>query len=924
MKPKKKFPLPRPGSRRFNKATAPDDARDPPSGSESSGDSNLSLSASGRIRSLTPLGFGGRRPSFRFGRKNRSKSSPQGVDEDVGSSGANSSPNVSIGSDGTGGGSSVGHVSLPPALPTTAAADGGDARRIQQHVPMQTPLTPMAGADKTYSFSQHQTFSQDSFNYTNQESKQPHAPSESAGPLTPQQQQQQQQQQQPTLPLTRSLTPSDVHYHTSHRGGCNASLTPISQHYQANESLLDIFSTLYEKEQFNVAYAVGIKFVEVALFQIPVHGYFRSGSASKERTKSAADALHVTKMLGGMVDEMEDDNEGRGGFEKVEKLNKLASVAQKSLDEALDEELNGSERNRGERDKNGAAAQVSRIWNEYIMGAGDGFENSNMCSMPHLPDNLCSFLNIGGHNKNKYAAVDDTVIEEDSPAKKRSKIDRKSLPPHPEPVEIPQVFIKKYSESMDEDTSPAESARPVQRGVASDREPPSAFEEDMKEETPYDEREDARPMEVDLITPKTRPSKSKTDAADATRPRAESALSIITESAPTAAAQSCGESALPIHTEAAPTAVDQSLCESTPSISMEHTSSSDYDKVEPNVVVQGRHIEQPHDVRNVVSSSSEDAQSTTANGQNYGNIASLASLYQEQYQALRGKHKFHVRFLDTFQGRNPKSTNGCTVIAPLTCIQYFTSHEQNSVTSTSHDESTVWKNGIPDDLINQVIDEHAAIVVPEVRNKLNLEQDAFIIPSDVHDHLIDEGLLSTSQFVGVCGGNVLDDEHLSAFKRTLLLLDDEGERKRLNGRKIGATFFFHGHVIALHVINNGRDDVWIELIDSLPNPETWISCPHSASSNHASKSSSHMSEDTDEERERPMEYPDEDMIQNAIRVRCTDVEHFDTLVRHYVCSKFSSEEKRFIDTTEWEDNAGYCEYSFDPRVFQAFIWAEAE
>ena len=54
-------------------------------------------------------------------------------------------------------------------------------------------------------------------------------------------------------------------------------------------------------------------------------------------------------------------------------------------------------------------------------------------------------------------------------------------------------------------------------------------------------------------------------------------------------------------------------------------------------------------------------------------------------------------------------------------------------------------------------------VLSEVRGKLDLGDNAFIIPLDVHDHLIDEGLLSTKQFVRAIGGNVLDDTHLAAF-----------------------------------------------------------------------------------------------------------------------------------------------------------------
>ena len=76
--------------------------------------------------------------------------------------------------------------------------------------------------------------------------------------------------------------------------------------------------------------------------------------------------------------------------------------------------------------------------------------------------------------------------------------------------------------------------------------------------------------------------------------------------------------------------------------------------------------------------------------------------------------------------------------------------------------------------------------------------------------------------MGVCGGEILNDDHLASFKSPLLLLDDKRERERLKGRTVAETFFFHGHVIALHVVTGSSGNVWIELIDSLPNPETWI------------------------------------------------------------------------------------------------------
>jgi hypothetical protein len=188
------------------------------------------------------------------------------------------------------------------------------------------------------------------------------------------------------------------------------------------------------------------------------------------------------------------------------------------------------------------------------------------------------------------------------------------------------------------------------------------------------------------------------------------------------------------------------------------------------------------------------------------------------------------------------------------------------------------------------------------------------------------GLLSPSSFVGVCGGNILNDEHLMELKHSLLLRD-ENERTRLKGRKIASALFFHGHVVALHVIHVG-ERVWIELIDSLPLLEAWVSPTRIAATvceeREPTSDSGYLSSDYDTanqwERYEIIDSKSDELPMNAVRIRCTDVEHFDTLIRQYALTKFSSEERKFIDENEWEDNNSY----FDPRVFQAFIWSEAE
>ena len=538
--------------------------------------------------------------------------------------------------------------------------------------------------------------------------------------------------------------------------------------------------------------------------------------------------------------------------------------------------------------------------------------------------------------------------------KKRVKIDNNDegllvLPE--EPINLPQVFIKKNEsnvvvkeeeEEKDEDdgdvnmTSSDHDERTYQTDDMSsvdDTKMSEVGQSNIDIELPTHGDKDVVQMDVDdwddLKTPKTHPGGKKSASSEMAQDPPSLAVAAA-QSSSQASSSGRNSSTLSIVTEEAS---KQDITNRTTEQLTVVIPTNEFD----NNTLQVTLSMQDNDIH-IVSSSSESTiavEEPQHHDKNDASVEALASLYHEQYTILREKSIFHVRFLDTFQGRNPMSTNGCTVIAPLTCIHYFTSTEQNRVASSSegmHD--AVFNHGIPDDLINQVIDEHASSILPTIRNKLNLERDSFIIPSDVHDHLIEIGLLDCSQFVGVCGGNILDSQHLSAFKRSLLLLDDKRERERLRGRKIGATLFFHGHVVAIHVIvneNDGDENVWVELIDSLPNPETWITAKKNLSEQHKSSSSVDMVEDTmccftnsSDWEQQSMEYDSEELPQNAVRVRCTNIEHFDTLVLQYALTKFSEEEQRFIDSTMWEDNSAYCEHSFDPRVFQAFIWAEAE
>mmetsp|Transcript_27303 Transcript_27303/g.41092 ORF Transcript_27303/g.41092 Transcript_27303/m.41092 type:complete len:80 (-) Transcript_27303:1253-1492(-) len=59
-------------------------------------------------------------------------------------------------------------------------------------------------------------------------------------------------------------------------------------------------------------------------------------------------------------------------------------------------------------------------------------------------------------------------------------------------------------------------------------------------------------------------------------------------------------------------------------------------------------------------------------------------------------------------------------------------------------------------------------------------------------------------------------------------------------------------------------------------------------------------------------------IPATARIRCCSMKSLHAALRWYACSKFTSEDKKFIDTYQWD----HVNVDFDPRVFQGFIWSE--
>jgi hypothetical protein len=225
-----------------------------------------------------------------------------------------------------------------------------------------------------------------------------------------------------------------------------------------------------------------------------------------------------------------------------------------------------------------------------------------------------------------------------------------------------------------------------------------------------------------------------------------------------------------------------------------------------------------------------------------------------RYYELQQDGRIEIRPVDTYQGRYSQSTNGCTVISPLVVARHLRT-----------------SNGVilPDHEIKDVIDKECGPLLREIRGKLGLENYSLIIPSDVHDHLVDKKILKQEYFVGAMGGNIISDEHVCEL---LKLIEER--------TKAGAVLFFREHVISIIKVPVGNGRHFYDFVDSMPGITG--------------------------KGNRPC----------ASRTRCKDIEALAALLNWYATKKFSDSNCAYIDRNDWNDNMA----DLDPRVFQAFVW----
>ena len=65
-----------------------------------------------------------------------------------------------------------------------------------------------------------------------------------------------------------------------------------------------------------------------------------------------------------------------------------------------------------------------------------------------------------------------------------------------------------------------------------------------------------------------------------------------------------------------------------------------------------------------------------------------------------------------------------------------------------------------------------------------MSKHALIIPSDVHDYLVDENILPQDKFVGVCGGDIMDERHLKELVEMILNGHEDSKKKSKSVRKL--------------------------------------------------------------------------------------------------------------------------------------------
>jgi hypothetical protein len=663
----------------------------------------------------------------------------------------------------------------------------------------------------------------------------------------------QQQQQQPEEELsaaetavTASLTrPRSFHRRIPSLTSSHQT-TDISKHYAVNNQILAAFQSLYSQQpvHYQVAYAMGLQFVETALLEIPKHGYYYSTRHETDRMQSALEAVRVTQLLQEMQEQDAHDRNNNNN----NRVQKLATLALEQVEQASHDQYDS---HRAEtEDCLRRSLHDNDVW--------------SVCTDPLLACDSLSSMLFGVSGGVTDTTVDTTVALPNNNVPAVSNVPGGSLAPIIGKSTTRDLLLDDDDDSFNQSVSTVPSTLPLKRA---------------------------------------------------------SFMSLSEEMALEKALYLSGLEAV-----MADSVLDLDMDE----YQQQQEQEQQQQRVQPSPTPRSPSIT-PHAARR---------QSMRIE------LQVLARLYAEDFDSLVQSRRVRVSFINTYQGRLPASTNGCTVIAPVLCMHHLLNDDDINMDTMdngvhghidhdiiqSHGQSLRPDPGLPDVTIIHVIDAETPAILSELRQQLRLSPAAFLIPSDVHDYLIGNGQLAQEQFVTVTGGNILDDEHLQSFVDILACNNHSADNSKSeskddgngngNGsgnsdkidprRKLAATLFFHEHVVAILKLRRDDDTVWYDVIDSLPSRET-LARPDESEHDFRNRLSLNHSLQDDSST------IDDAFIPKTARIRCLNAEALKACLRWYACSKFGEENVSYIDMYAWDD----AQSDFDPRVFQAFVWGDA-
>mmetsp|Transcript_13493 Transcript_13493/g.32548 ORF Transcript_13493/g.32548 Transcript_13493/m.32548 type:complete len:640 (+) Transcript_13493:76-1995(+) len=616
----------------------------------------------------------------------------------------------------------------------------------------------------------------------------------------------------------------------------------ISKLYALNNNILAGFESHYQNGLLEVAFYLGLKFCDSALIQIPTHGYFYSTKHKDERRQSSTDSIRVTQLLQQII-ALEPERLAKE-CHKVERLHYLAREQFERLDTyekkraAVEKDLYQQKDSTGGRSRGSAVSLTKSPKPRKSRSRLSSDQDCMSSTLLACGDSFSSIFCPSVASSTSEAAM--AIREEFTGRKKKEEINKSFPDAQKTRTEKGSSSASSKSSSFpDGGTQKGISSFPSSQGVSKKIFP-----------------SDAAMAERGLFP--TSPAKRMSSGSYEPPPKPVLAHH-GSDYMPPPPAHIRTQSDLDLERALFLSGLHVSMQDKARAQNEGIFREDDEAKLE---ILQEETREMPP-----VPAGPPGAKKRQSSGVT---TELFTDFMQQDFKQLKKRGRVRITQMSTYQGKNPLSTNGCAVIAPLMCIHHFVN------------ESSIPDNGLPDRLVEEVLDKETPNLLPMIRKNLGLIDSAFLIPSDAHEALMQQQLLP-DQFPNMVGGNILNELDLQRLVDELSVIGE---------KKLGATFFFHEHVVSILQLRQDENTVWYDIIDSLPHKETLL--------------------DGRYDKALPGQQP-------AARIRCFDAEALRTALQWHACSVFSAQDAEFIDSHEWNENLA----EKDPRVFQAFIWSQA-